>query len=284
MQLQAPAKINLGLDILRKREDGYHEVRMIMQTIKMFDILDLDKMEEPGILLTTNIPELPTDGSNLICKAARLLMEEFAVTEGVRIRLEKRIPMAAGMAGGSTDAAATLKGVNELFGLGLSDQELMDRAVRIGADVPYCIMQGTALAEGIGEKLTRIAPVPECYILVGKPEVGVSTKEAYGNLNLAAISSHPDILGMVTDIENKDLSDMVQKMQNVFEPGIIRLHPVIQKIKDLMEANGAAKAMMSGSGPTVFGIFTDKDQLEKAEEILKASGLAQTVYATETLN
>ncbi len=257
---------------------------MNMQMIRMYETLEMDRKAEPGILLTTNVPELPTDGSNLICKAAKLLMEEFGITEGVKIHLEKRIPMAAGMAGGSTDAAATLIGVNELFGLGLSEQELMDRAVKIGADVPYCIMQGTALAEGIGEKLTQIAPVPHCYVLVGKPEDSVSTKEAYGNLNLASIEKHPDIDGMVDAIEHGDLAGMIARMENVFEPGIIRLHPVIQQIKDLMEANGAEKAMMSGSGPTVFGIFTDRETMEAAERVLRASGLAETVFGTEVLN
>ncbi|MBQ0001313.1 MAG: 4-(cytidine 5'-diphospho)-2-C-methyl-D-erythritol kinase [Clostridiales bacterium] len=284
MRLKALAKINLALDVLRKREDGYHEVRMIMQTIGMHDILEIEKKEEPGITLITDLEELPGDESNLVYKAAKMLMDEFHVEEGVSMKLEKHIPMAAGMAGGSTDAAAAFVGVNDLFGLGLSGEELMQRAVKVGADVPYCIMMGTALAEGIGEKLTRIAPVPHCYVLIGKPGIGVSTKEAYGNLNLAGIAQHPDIDGMMEAIKSGNLSGMAEKMENVFEPGIIRNHPEIQQIKDLMEANGALKAMMSGSGPTVFGIYDDEAKMRAAEKVLADSGLAQTVFGTEVVN
>lgn len=284
MRLRALAKINLGLDILRKREDGYHEVRMIMQTIQMYDVLEMKKKETPGISLSVNYPFIPNDERNLVYKAAKLLMDEFQVEKGVSIRLDKFIPVAAGMAGGSSDAAAALVGINRLFKLGLSEQELMERAVNIGADVPYCVMRGTALAEGIGEKLTRIRQVPQCYILVGKPAINVSTKVAYESLKLNEIQTHPDIDGMIHDIEDGDLYSMVSRMGNVFEPGIIGKYPVIQEIKDLMEANGALKAMMSGSGPTVFGVFDDKDKMEKAAELLRESKLAKTVFATETYN
>ncbi len=281
MRLRAFAKINLGLDILRKREDGYHEVRMIMQTIQMYDILEMKKVKKPGISLSVNYPYIPSDERNLVYKAAKLLMDEFQVKEGVDIRLEKFIPVAAGMAGGSSDAAAAMVGINHLFKLGLSEKELMDRAVNIGADVPYCIMRGTALAEGIGEKLTRIAQVPDCYVLIGKPGIGVSTKTAYESLQLDKIQSHPDIDGMIRDIENGDLLAMTDKMGNVFESGIIGKYPVIGEIKDLMEANGALKAMMSGSGPTVFGIFDDREKMEAAAAVLRQSDLAKTVFATE---
>lgn len=284
MRLRALAKINLGLDILRKREDGYHEVRMIMQTIQMYDVLEMKKKETPGISLSVNYPFIPNDERNLVYKAAKLLMDEFQVEKGVSIRLDKFIPVAAGMAGGSSDAAAALVGINRLFKLGLSEQELMERAVNIGADVPYCVMRGTALAEGIGEKLTRIRQVPQCYILIGKPAINVSTKVAYESLKLNEIQTHPDIDGMIHDIEAGDLYSMVSRMGNVFEPGIIGKYPVIQEIKDLMEANGALKAMMSGSGPTVFGVFDDKDKMEKAAELLRESKLAKTVFATETYN
>lgn len=284
MRLRALAKINLGLDILRKREDGYHEVRMIMQTIQMYDVLDIRKTEEPGISLTTNLPYIPVDERNLVYKAAKLLMDEFHIQEGISVRLDKFIPVAAGMAGGSSDAAAAFVGVNRLFHLGLSEQELMQRAVKVGADVPYCIMRGTALAEGIGEKLTRIEQVPKCYVLVGKPGVNVSTKMAYENLNLAGIQKHPDIDGMIEDIRRGDLYAMTNKMGNVFEPGIIGEYPVIQEIKNLMEENGALKALMSGSGPTVFGIFDDSHKMEAAAAVLKESKLAKTVFATEVYN
>lgn len=281
MRLRAFAKINLGLDILRKREDGYHEVRMIMQTIQMYDVLEMKKVKKPGISLSVNYPYIPRDERNLVYKAAKLLMDEFQVKEGVDIRLEKFIPVAAGMAGGSSDAAAAMVGINHLFKLGLSEKDLMDRAVNIGADVPYCIMRGTALAEGIGEKLTRIAQVPDCYVLIGKPGIGVSTKTAYESLQLDKIQSHPDIDGMIRDIENGNLLAMTDKMGNVFESGIIGKYPVIGEIKDLMEANGALKAMMSGSGPTVFGIFDDREKMEAAAAVLRQSNLAKTVFATE---
>ena len=281
MRLRALAKINLGLDILRKREDGYHEVRMIMQTIQMYDVLEMRKVKKPGISLSVNYPYIPNDERNLVYKAAKLLMDEFQVKEGLEIRLEKFIPVAAGMAGGSSDAAAALVGVNRLFKLGLSEKDLMERAVNIGADVPYCVMRGTALAEGIGEKLTRIAQVPDCFVLIGKPGINVSTKAAYESLQLDQIQTHPDIDGMIRDIESGDLRAMTEKMENVFEPGIIGRYPVIGEIKALMEEHGALKAMMSGSGPTVFGIFDDRKRMEKAAAVLRESRLAKTVFATE---
>ena len=284
MRLRALAKINLGLDILGKRPDGYHDVRMIMQTIQMYDVLDIRKKEEPGISLSVNVPYVPADERNLVYKAAKLLMDEFRIQEGVAIRLEKFIPIAAGMAGGSSDAAAAFVGLNRLFRLNLTEKELMERAVKIGADVPYCIMRGTALAEGIGEKLTRMEPLPPCYVLVGKPGVNVSTKMAYENLNLSEIASHPDIDGMIEDIRRKDLYSMAAKMSNVFEPGIVRQYPVIRQIRELMEENGAVRAMMSGSGPTVFGIFDNEEKLEAAAAVLRESRLAKTVFATEVYN
>lgn len=284
MRLRAMAKINLGLDVLRKREDGYHEVRMIMQTIQMYDLLDIRKKKEPGISLSTNLPYIPSDERNLVYKTAKLLMDEFHITEGIQMKLTKFIPVAAGMAGGSSDAAAAFVGINRMFQLGLSEQELMERAVQIGADVPYCIMRGTALAEGIGEKLTRLPQVPHCYVLVGKPGINVSTKLAYENLDLASLESHPDIDGMIRSIEAGDFSGITSRMENVFESGIIRNYPVIQEIKDLMENEGALKAMMSGSGPTVFGIFDNRAKMEKAAEKLRRSHLAKTVFATTVYN
>ena len=281
MRLQAFAKINLGLDVLGKREDGYHEVRMIMQTIRMYDQLDMRKSEEPGIHLTTNKKYIPVDENNLVWRAAKLMMDTCGIMEGVSIHLHKVIPVAAGMAGGSSDAAATLVGMNRLFHCGLSKEKLMELGVQIGADVPYCVLRGTALAEGIGEKLTRITQVPDCFVLIGKPGINVSTKAAYESLQLDKISSHPDIDGMIGDIERGDLLAMTQKMGNVFEPGIIEKYPVIGEIKALMESHGALKAMMSGSGPTVFGIFDDREKMEAAAEVLRESRLAKTVFATE---
>jgi len=282
MRLRAMAKINLGLDIIGKREDGYHEVRMIMQTIRMYDVLEIRKKTSPGISLSTNLPYIPCDERNLVYKAAKILMDEFHVEEGLSMKLTKSVPVAAGMAGGSSDAAAAFVGVNRLFHLGLSQEELMKRAVQVGADVPYCVMRGTALAEGIGEKLTRLPDLPDCYILIGKPGINVSTRTAYENLDLNEIRRRPDIDGMICDIKNKDLYSMTGKMENVFEPGIMAKYPVIREIRDLMEKQGALKAMMSGSGPTVFGIFDDAGKMQNAARALKKSGLAKTVFATRT--
>ena len=251
-----------------------------MQTIQMYDVLEIRRVKKPGISLSVNYPYIPNDERNLVYKAAKLLMDEFQVKSGVDIRLEKFIPVAAGMAG-SSDAAAALVGINRLFKLGLSEKDLMDRAVNIGADVPYCVMRGTALAEGIGEKLTRITPVPDCFVLIGKPGINVSTKAAYESLQLDKITTHPDIDGMIKDIECGNLLAMTEKMGNVFEPGIIGKYPVIGEIKELMEAHGALKAMMSGSGPTVFGIFDDRKKMEAAAAALRESRLAKTVFATE---
>lgn len=282
MRLRAMAKINLGLDIIGKREDGYHEVRMIMQTIRMYDVLEIRKKSSPGISLSTNLPYIPCDERNLVYKAAKILMDEFHVEEGLSMKLTKSVPVAAGMAGGSSDAAAAFVGVNRLFHLSLSEEELMKRAVQVGADVPYCVMRGTALAEGIGEKLTRLPDLPDCYILIGKPGINVSTRTAYENLDLNEIRRRPDIDGMICDIKNKDLYSMTGKMENVFEPGIMAKYPVIREIRDLMEKQGALKAMMSGSGPTVFGIFDDAGKMQNAARALKKSGLAKTVFATRT--
>ena len=282
MRLRAMAKINLGLDVIRKREDGYHEVRMIMQTVRMYDTLEIRKKQAPGISLRSNLPYVPSDERNLVYKAAKILMDEFHVEEGISMKLTKSIPVAAGMAGGSSDAAAV--GVNRLFRLGLSQEELMKRAVQVGADVPYCVMRGTALAEGIGEKLTPLPPMPECYVLIGKPGINVSTKTAYENLRLDAIQRRPDIDGMIAAIRNQDLRSITEKMENVFEPGIMEKYPVISEIEKFMEERGALKAMMSGSGPTVFGIFEDREKMFAASEALKKSGLAKTVFASRIYN
>ena len=181
LKLKAMAKINLGLDVLRKREDGYHDLRMVMQSIYLYDQITLTVKEEPGITVVTNLSYLPTNEDNLVYRAAKLLMEEFGITKGLEIELKKYIPVAAGLAGGSSDAAAVLVGVNRVFGLGLSKEDLMQRGVKIGADVPYCIMRGTALAEGIGEQLTRLPDAPDTHVLIAKPPIHDSTGFVYGN-------------------------------------------------------------------------------------------------------
>lgn len=284
MKLRALAKINLGLDVVRKREDGYHEVRMIMQTINMYDRLELTVRETPGIRIKTNLSYIPTDENNLVYKAAKLLMDEFQIKKGLNIRLEKFIPVAAGMAGGSSDAAATMVGVNRLFRLGLTQEELMKRAVKIGADVPYCIMRGTALAEGIGEMLSPLPPMPDCHILIAKPPVGVSTKFVYGNLRANELEQHPDIDGMIQALEDKSIVGICEKMENVLETVTVPEYPVIDEIKQLMLECGADGALMSGSGPTVFGIFTDKKSAKLAKEKVVESGLAKQIFLTTPYN
>ncbi len=280
MQLRAMAKINLSLDVVGRREDGYHDVRMIMQTIRMYDLLNIVRTRTPGIHMTTNLPYVPSDERNLVYRAVKLLFDRYEIQGGVHIDLKKLIPVSAGLAGGSSDAAAAMVGINRLFSLHLSKKELMEEALQIGADVPYCILRGTALAEGIGELLTPLPSLPFCYILIGKPWINVSTRTAYQNLNLDEIDSHPRTDDMVEAIRAGDLYGMTKLMDNVFEPGIIRAYPVIGQIKDLMLGQGALNALMSGSGSAVFGIFDDQEKLEKAAQCLKASDLAKMVFKT----
>lgn len=284
IRLKAMAKINLGLDVVRKREDGYHEVRMIMQTIRMYDQIELEPTEEPGIRVSTNLNYLPTNEDNLVYKAAKLLMDEFDVKNGLNIGLRKFIPVAAGMAGGSSDAAAVMVGVNRLFHLNLSQKELMERGVKIGADVPYCILRGTALAEGIGEKLTHLPPAPAGYVLIAKPGIHVSTKFVYTNLKANELESHPDIDGQIQAIRSGDLKKVAELCGNVLETVTIPAYPVIEEIKDVMKKGGALNACMSGSGPTVFGLFDDREKAKAVYETLYGGELAKQVYLTTFFN
>ena len=284
ISLKALAKVNLGLDVVRRREDGYHEVKMIMQTIHLYDRLDIRKMKEPGIQIQSNLSFLPVNENNLIYKAGKLLMDEFGITEGVSVKLDKRIPVAAGMAGGSTDAAAMLWGMNRLFSLNLSLEELMKRGVTIGADVPYCLMRGTALAEGIGEKLSPLPPMMKVPILIAKPQISVSTKFVYSNLKLDKDTVHPDIDQCIEDIRRGSLTNLCGHMGNVLESVTIPAYPVIREIKEHMMENGAVGAMMSGSGPTVFGLFSDEKTAKKAYYAMRKSGLAKQVYLSGIYN
>ena len=284
ISVKALAKINLGLDVTGKREDGYHEVKMIMQTIHLFDRLEIKKTVSKDITITSNLSFLPVNENNLIYKAAKLLKDEFHIPDGVYVRLKKHIPVAAGMAGGSTDAAATLYGLNRLFDLGLSKEELMERGVKIGADVPYCIMRGTALAEGIGEKLTALSPMVKCPVLVARPQAAVSTRTVYENLKLDEKTIHPDIDRLAEDIRQKDLGKIAADMGNILETVTIPCHPVIAEIKEHMLSHGAAGAMMSGSGPTVFGLFDQEKTAVAAYESMRVSGLAKQVYLTSIYN
>lgn len=284
LTLKALAKINLGLDVLGKRDNGYHDVRMIMQTIYLYDNVTLTKEKEPGIQVETNLSYLPVDENNIAYKAAKILMDEFGIQEGVHIKLDKHIPVAAGMAGGSSNAAAVLVGMNRLFGLGLNQKELMERGVALGADVPYCVMRGTALAEGIGEVLSPLPPLPKCYILIAKPAISVSTKWVYETLDSKEIVEHPDIDGVLEGLENQDIKKVAASMGNVLESVTIEKYPIIEKIKDAMKEAGALNAMMSGSGPTVFGIFDDRKMAKAAQQKLKQMDIAKQVYLANVHN
>lgn len=284
LDLNALGKINLGLDVLGKRENGYHDVRMVMQSVYVYDRISVEKKREAGIELSTNLGYLPVNENNLAYKAAKLLMDEFSIREGVRIHLEKHIPVAAGMAGGSSDGAAILHGLNRMFELGLSKEDLMKRGVELGADVPYCIMRGTALAEGIGEILTPLPKIPKCFALIAKPPIIVSTKTVYEKLDALEIVDHPDIDGIIAGLEEGNLEQICACMGNVLEKVTIEDYPVIEEIKKLMKENGAINAMMSGSGPTVFGIYKERKKAKAAGDKIRALGLAKQLYVTNMHN
>ena len=277
-RIKAYAKINLGLDVVRRLPNGYHEVRMVMQNVGLWDELTLERAEG-GITITTDADSLPTGEDNLIHKAARLMLDKYGCP-GLRVHLRKTIPIAAGMAGGSTDAAAAMKGISHLYGLGLSPAQLMEDGVAIGADVPYCILGGTALAEGIGEKLTPLPPLPFCHILIAKPAVSVSTKYVYQHLDASGIEMHPDIDGMVQAVRDGSLRGVLERMGNVLETVTVPAHPVIADIKARMRELGAADSLMSGSGPTVFGIFLDRGKSEAALERFRQEELAGQAFLT----
>lgn len=279
--LKAYAKINLGLDVLRRREDGYHDVRMIMQSVSLYDKLTLKKLSRDEISMSSNVAALPNNEKNLVYRAIHLIKTKYGISGGVRAELEKKIPMAAGMAGGSTDAAAALIGMNKLFDLRLSTEQLMELGVKIGADVPYCILSGTALSEGIGERLTPLRPMPHCYILIAKPRISVSTRFVYENLEADKLAYHPDIDGMTEAIGRGDLRGITDRLSNVLETVTERKYPIIHQIKDVMVANGAMNALMSGSGPTVFGIFEDESMARKALEKVRQIEMVKNSYVVE---
>lgn len=284
IKLKALGKINLGLDVLGRRPNGYHDVRMVMQTVYLYDQILLEKTDKEGISLETNLFYLPVNENNLAYRAAKMLIDEFAIKEGVHISLEKHIPVAAGMAGGSSNAAAVLYGMNRLFQLGLTDQELMDWGVQLGADVPYCIMRGTVLAEGIGEKLTPLPAMPKCHVLLAKPPISVSTQKVYEKLDAQEVTKHPDIDGILLGLQTGDLEKITSSMGNVLENVTITEYPQIERIKDVMKEEGALNAMMSGSGPTVFGIYDDKMLARRAAARIREEQLAKQVHVTTMHN
>ena len=281
---RAYAKINIGLDVLRRRADGYHEVKMIMQTVDIYDELVLERRKQPGIELRMDNSELPSGGDNLICRAADLLFREKEITGGVNISLTKRIPISAGMAGGSADAAAALRGVNELFDLGYSLKELQALGVGLGADIPYCLAGGTMLSEGIGEILTPLPAPPAAHLVIAKPDINVSTAFVYGNLHADRLAWHPDIDGMIAALQKGDLDGITGRLGNVLETVTVKAHPVIEQIKELLRKQGAENALMSGSGPTVFGIFKEKETAARAAEAVERGRLAKQIFVTTFYN
>ena len=276
----AYAKVNLALDVLRKREDGYHDVSMVMQNLDLYDTLTftMEESEDVQILLSCNRDFVPCDERNLVYKAIALMCDTYHLTGKIHVDIEKRIPVAAGMAGGSTDCAAAFHAICELYDLDVSDQELAGLGVKLGADVPYCIFARTALSEGIGEVLTPVKCLPDCSIVVAKPNLSVSTKMVYENLHANELKHHPDVAGMVEALNASDLDGVVKRMENVLETVTVTLYPEIEAIKQTMKDGGAENAIMSGSGPTVFGIFKDKKKAEAAAETIRQAYKLNEVY------
>ncbi len=272
---RAYAKINLSLDVIGKRPDGYHEVRMVMQTVDIYDTLTFEK-NDSGITIDVGGSPLPDGGDNLIYKAAKAVMDKCGITSGVRISLDKHIPIAAGMAGGSSDAAAALRGVNRLYECGLTYDELRGIGVKIGADVPYCVEGGTVLAEGIGEKLTMLSPLPEYIIAVAKPRRGVSTGNIYKSLDeIFDTITHPDVDAMIGVINTSHSRDLTAYFGNVLEYVTIPLCPEVDEIKKIFKGSGCEGTLMTGSGPTVFAFFEDEGKASDAIENVRKSGLCR---------
>lgn len=279
--VKAPAKINLALDVLSKRPDGYHDVAMIMQTVALYDTISVRSGFE-GIKLTSDSSKIPIDETNIAYKAAHYLSTKYNVKRGAHIHIEKRIPVAAGLAGGSTDAAAVLKLLNKAWDLKLSKVELMDAGKKLGSDVPFCIQGGTCLAEGLGEKLTVIKSMPDCYILLAKPNISVSTQEVYQNLNLNEIEERPNIPAILQAIENQDIMGISNSMVNVLETVTTKMHPIIVELKQKLMENGAIGSIMSGSGPTVFGVFEDMATAYGAYDNIKT--LVNEIFVVKTFD
>ena len=284
IELKAYGKINIGLDVIRKREDGYHDLDMIMQTVGVYDDVIIsreDGTQTYEIEVSTDADILPNDKGNLAFMAAKVLMEAYDIKSKVKIHINKRIPIAGGMAGGSADCAAVLRGVNKLFQLGLTDEQLQEYGVKLGADVPYCIVGGTKRAQGIGEILTDLPTPPKCYVIIAKPDAFVSTKFVYSHIRPAQIENHPDIDGIIESIKAGDLYGMCEKIANVMEDVTIPEYPIIQKVKDILKSNGAVNALMSGSGPTVFGIYDDEQKPKQSMDVLSGKEFVSQLYLTK---
>lgn len=281
MFIKAYAKVNLGLDIIGKREDGYHLLKMIMQTVDLYDEIEINKSDDNKISIKCNISYVPVDNRNLMYKAAVLFMDKYNINSGLKINIKKNIPVAAGMAGGSTDAAAVLKCLNKLFEVNAPYEELADLALKIGADVPYCINGGTAICEGIGEVITELPPFKNVIMVIVKPSFGVSTKEVYGGLDISRIKKHVKIDDIVRGMKKNNINVLCYNMKNVLENVTIRKYPVIKDIKHMMIKQGAKGALMSGSGPTVFGIFSDMMSAQRCFENMKKK--YKDVFITRTI-
>ena len=282
LALKAYGKINLGLDVLRKRPDGYHDLKMIMQMVDVYDDIVITKTDRKDeIVVATDKFVLENEKGNLAYMAVKLLFDEFNIHQGIEIKINKRIPIAGGMAGGCSDCATTLMGINKMFDLKLSKEDLMKRGVKLGADVPYCVLGKTAIAEGIGEILTPLPTPPSCYVIIAKPPVSVSTAFVYGNIRPDEITKRPNIDGMAEAIKNGDLYKMSSLLYNVMEDVTVPEYPIIADIKKMMIENGALNSIMSGSGPTVFGIYDNLEKAENTMKLLKKSNLTEQLYLTK---
>lgn len=277
---KAPAKINLGLDILGKRPDGLHELAMVMASIDLADRLYLEEIPEDRIIIETNKAFLPTDKKNHVYEALDLVKERFDIKKGLRVKIHKEIPVAAGLGGGSTDSAAALRAVNRLWNLGLSIEEVAELGAEVGSDVPYCVYGQTSLVEGFGEKVTPIAPMPQCWVVVVKPRMSVSTRTIFAKIVMEDLY-HPDIASLVSAIEENDYQRMTENLGNSMEVVTIKKHPVIQQLKDRMMKYGADAAMMSGSGPTVYALCHKYSRAKHVFNALK--GFCDEVYLVRTL-
>lgn len=280
MLVKAYGKINISLDIVGKREDGYHLLKMIMQNVDLYDSMSFERCSK-GINISCNRPYIPTDDRNLVYKAAKLFMDTYGISEGVNIYLKKNIPVAAGMAGGSADAAAVFKALTQVFNIDVGDNELMSLGLKIGADVPYCIMGGTALCEGIGEVITPLKPFKNHILILVKPNFGVSTKEVYKNLDISKIFKHPDTDALIKAMEEDKLEEVCSGMKNLLENVTLRKYPVLKRIKEDMIKMGAMGSMMSGSGPTIFAFFDDMLKAQRCYDKFKAQ--YKEVYITRTI-
>ncbi|WNR44763.1 4-(cytidine 5'-diphospho)-2-C-methyl-D-erythritol kinase [Paenibacillus roseipurpureus] len=278
---KAPAKINLSLDVLHKRPDGYHEVEMVMTMVDLADRIEMQEMARDTIIISSQAGYIPLDEKNLAFQAARLIKDRYDVKQGVYIHLDKRIPVAAGLAGGSSDAAATLRGLNRLWNLNISNEELQILGAELGSDVPFCVTGGTALATGRGEKLEPISAPPQCWVVLAKPPINVSTSEIYGKLNARGIKQHPSTAGVLSAIRDKQFDRLCDNLGNVLEGVTLDLYPEVRHLKECMQRLGADGVLMSGSGPTVFGLVSKEAKVARIYNGLR--GFCKDVYAVRML-